>query len=75
MSHHNIRYACIYSHFIIYSDKYDNKKQIKAIFYEIINCKIKICDNWKEYNKCLWNNNKIRKVNIDSKIKQIFVHL
>jgi len=70
MSHHNIRYACIYSHFIIYSDKYDNKKQIKAIFYEIINCKIKICDNWKEYNKCLWNNNKIRKVNIDSKIKQ-----
>lgn len=66
MSHHNIRYACIYSHFIIYSDKYDNKKQIRQFFKEIINSEIKICDNWKEYNDCLWINYKIRKVNIDN---------
>lgn len=64
LSHHNIRFICIYTHFIIYSMKYDNRHQIKAIFYDIINAKIKICDNWKEYNQYLWENKNIQKEEI-----------
>ncbi len=64
LSHHNIRFACIYTHFIIYSMKYDNKHQIKAIFNDIINTKIKICDNLKEYNQYLWGNKNIQKEEI-----------
>lgn len=63
LSHHNIRFACIYTHFIIYSMKYDNKHQIKAIFNDVISAKIKICNNWKEYNDYLMNNHKINKNN------------
>jgi len=71
LSHHNIRYACIYTHFIIYSMKYDNKNQIKVIFNNIIKSKIKICNNWKEYNNCLWNNKKIINEQIFGKNKNI----
>jgi len=60
MSHHNIRYACIYTHFIITSIKDDNKKQINAIFNDIKIAKIKETDNWREYNKILKKNNDIK---------------
>jgi len=71
LSHHNIRFACIYTHFIIYSNKYDNKNQIKAIFNDIIKSKIKICNNWKEYNDCLWINKEINNKKIFNKDKII----
>jgi len=51
--------------------KYDNKHQIKVIFNVIINAKIKICDNWKEYNQCLWENKNINTNNIFNKDKII----
>jgi len=59
MSHHNIRYTCIYTYFITIAMKYDNKYQIKQILDDIISSKIKICNDWKEYNICLYDNKRI----------------
>lgn len=59
--HHNIRFSCMYIGLLIQLNNYDNKKQILLILKQLINCDIKKCDNWEEYNKVLETNYIIKK--------------
>lgn len=55
MSHHYIRFWCIYIN--VFTNIKDNKKQSIALFHNVKNASVKIVDNYKDFKKLLKLNN------------------
>lgn len=71
MQHHNIRYFCMRIAFWLKIIKKDDhlKRQITAIFYNIINSNLCECTKWQDYNKKLLDNRDINN-DFDNKEKR-----